>query len=77
MTDLNQQPISAAPEARQATQAVAPALENYTDGVLFGTLWQRPNLSKRDRSIVTLSALIAATTLQSWVSTWISHWITA
>ena len=59
MTDLNQQSITAAPEARQATQAVAPALGAYTDSVLFGTLWQRPDLSKRDRSIVTLSAIIA------------------
>jgi 4-carboxymuconolactone decarboxylase len=59
MTDLNQQLIAVAPEARRVTQAVTPALENYTDNVLFGTLWERPNLSKRDRSIVTLSALIA------------------
>jgi 4-carboxymuconolactone decarboxylase len=59
MTDLNQQSIDAAPDARQATQAVAPALGSYTDSVLFGTLWQRPELSKRDRSIVTLSAIIA------------------
>jgi 4-carboxymuconolactone decarboxylase len=62
MTDLNQQSIAAAsavPAARQATQAVAPALNAYTDNVLFGTLWQRPDLSKRDRSIVTLSAIIA------------------
>lgn len=59
MTDLNQQSIAAAPEAREATQAVAPALGAYTGSVLFGTLWQRPDLSKRDRSIVTLSAIIA------------------
>jgi 4-carboxymuconolactone decarboxylase len=59
MTDLTQQQIAVPPEARQAMKAVAPALENYTDSVLFGTLWERPNLSKRDRSIVTLSALIA------------------
>jgi 4-carboxymuconolactone decarboxylase len=59
MTDLNQQSIAAAPEARQATQAIAPALGRYTDSVLFGTLWERPDLSKRDRSIVTLSAIIA------------------
>jgi 4-carboxymuconolactone decarboxylase len=59
MTDPDQQSISAAPKARQATQAVSPALDTYTDSVLFGTLWQRPHLSKRDRSIVTLSAIIA------------------
>ncbi len=30
-----------------------------TDGVLFGDIWERPELSKRDRSLVTVSALIA------------------
>jgi 4-carboxymuconolactone decarboxylase len=39
--------------------AVSPALERYTRDRLFGGLWQRPDLSPRDRSIVTLAALIA------------------
>jgi len=39
--------------------AVSPALERYRRDVLMGDLWQRPDLSPRDRSIVTLSALIA------------------
>jgi 4-carboxymuconolactone decarboxylase len=39
--------------------AVSPALERYTRDTLFGGLWQRPELSPRDRSIVTLAALIA------------------
>ena len=38
---------------------VAPALEKYTQGALLGDVWQRPGLSARDRSIVTLAALIA------------------
>jgi 4-carboxymuconolactone decarboxylase len=38
---------------------VAPALENYTQQRLYGELWNRPGLSKRDRSIVTVTALIA------------------
>ena len=38
---------------------VAPALEKYTKGPLLGEVWQRPGLSPRDRSIVTLAALIA------------------
>jgi 4-carboxymuconolactone decarboxylase len=38
---------------------VAPALGAYTDGVLFGDLWKRPDLAPRDRSIVTIAALIA------------------
>jgi 4-carboxymuconolactone decarboxylase len=59
MTSSNQQSIAVPSDVRQATQAVSPALDAYTDSALFGTLWQRPGLSTRDRSIVTLSALIA------------------
>jgi 4-carboxymuconolactone decarboxylase len=43
----------------QDVKAVAPALEKYTQGTLLGDVWKRPSLSARDRSIVTLSALIA------------------
>ena len=38
---------------------VAPALERYTQGVLLGGLWKRPDLSPRDRSLVTVAVLIA------------------
>ena len=38
---------------------VSPALEKYTQGTLLGGIWKQPGLSPRDRSIVTLSALIA------------------
>ena len=38
---------------------VAPALEKYTQGRLLGDVWKRPGLAPRDRSIVTLAALIA------------------
>jgi 4-carboxymuconolactone decarboxylase len=38
---------------------VAPKLADLTDKVLFGDVWERPQLSKRDRSLVTVSALIA------------------
>lgn len=41
------------------TRSAAPALDKYTQGVLVGELWKRPGLSPRDRSIVTLAALIA------------------
>jgi len=40
-------------------QAIAPALAGYTDRVLFGDVWVRPELAPRDRSFVTLSVLIA------------------
>jgi 4-carboxymuconolactone decarboxylase len=38
---------------------VSPGLEKYTQAALFGELWKRPDLSPRDRSIVTLAAVIA------------------
>src|SRR4051794_31410690 len=44
---------------RADIQAVAPALDSYTDQRLLGDLWKRPGLDERDRSIVTLAALIA------------------
>ncbi len=37
----------------------APALADLTNRVLFGDLWQRPDLSARDRSLVTMTALVA------------------
>ncbi|MCK9918567.1 carboxymuconolactone decarboxylase family protein [Microbacteriaceae bacterium K1510] len=38
---------------------IAPALGEYTDNVLFGDVWKRPQLSPRDRSLVTVSSLVA------------------
>jgi 4-carboxymuconolactone decarboxylase len=40
-------------------RAVSPALEHYTKGPLLDGLWRRPELSPRDRSVVTVAALIA------------------
>src|SRR5437764_12498696 len=40
-------------------RAVAPALEGYAQKYVHGDLWKRPGLSPRDRSIVTVAALIA------------------
>jgi 4-carboxymuconolactone decarboxylase len=40
-------------------RAVSPALERYTQGALLSNLWTRENLSPRNRSLVTLAALIA------------------
>jgi 4-carboxymuconolactone decarboxylase len=37
----------------------APKLVQLTDDVLFGDVWERPGLSKRDRSLATVSALVA------------------
>lgn len=45
--------------AREAFGVVAPALADYTDDVLFGDVWERPALSKRDRSLITVACLVA------------------
>jgi 4-carboxymuconolactone decarboxylase len=45
--------------AQQLMGDIAPKLAELTDNVLFGDVWERPGLSKRDRSLVTVSALIA------------------
>lgn len=38
---------------------VAPELGELTRDLLFGKIWERPGLSKRDRSLITLAALTA------------------
>ena len=45
--------------AQQLMGDIAPKMAELTDNVLFGDIWERPGLSKRDRSLVTVSALIA------------------
>ncbi|MEW6371977.1 MAG: carboxymuconolactone decarboxylase family protein [Pseudomonadota bacterium] len=64
-----QAPRTAANPAAKETQAQTPAQRMYgdiapkfaelTDKVLYADVWERPGLSKRDRSLVTVSALIA------------------
>lgn len=36
-----------------------PALVDYTNDVIYGDLWERTGLSKRDRSLITVAALVA------------------
>ena len=38
---------------------VAPKLAEVTETVVFDDIWERPQLSKRDRSVITVAALIA------------------
>jgi len=44
---------------RQAMGSEAPKLAQLTDQVLYGDIWERPQLSKRERSIATVAALVA------------------
>lgn len=45
--------------AQQLYGEIAPKFAELTDKVLYADVWERPGLSKRDRSLVTVSALIA------------------
>ena len=45
--------------ARQLLGHTAPDLVRLTDDVLFGQVWADPGLSQRDRSLVTVAALVA------------------
>jgi len=47
------------PVIRDLIGDVAPKLAELTEDVLFGDVWERPGLSKRDRSLITVSALVA------------------
>jgi 4-carboxymuconolactone decarboxylase len=49
--------MSARNEARQ----VAPKLIDLLETVLYGDVWERPQLSKRDRGLITVAALVAMT----------------
>src|SRR5438094_2104775 len=59
-------PLDQAAEAQRASRVgeqfgkVAPGIVQYTTDVLFRDLWLRPDLAPRDRSLVTVSALIAS-----------------
>jgi 4-carboxymuconolactone decarboxylase len=45
--------------AREAVRATVPKMIQVTEDVIYGDIWERPGLSKRDRSLVVLAALIA------------------
>ena len=46
-------------EARDRLRPTVPKLVDLTEKVLFGDVWERPNLSKRDRSLIVCATLIA------------------
>jgi 4-carboxymuconolactone decarboxylase len=47
------------PKPAPHVQEVTPQLYKYTTQLLFGEVWKRPQLASRDRSLITLSALIS------------------
>ena len=52
--------VPASPSAtRDEVRPVVPKLIELSEKVLYGDVWERPGLSKRDRSLVTVAALVA------------------
>lgn len=45
--------------AGKSPEELAPALTGYSQKILFGEVWERPGLSKRDRSLITVATLVA------------------
>ena len=46
-------------ESRDRVRAVVPKMIDLTEKVLFGDVWERPDLSKRDRSLIVCAVLVA------------------
>jgi 4-carboxymuconolactone decarboxylase len=54
--------------AQRLVGDIAPKLAQLTDDVLFGDVWARPELARRDRSLVTIAALVTAGSTEQLVS---------
>jgi len=52
-------PAPAPTSARDEVRPVVPKLIDLSEKVLYGDVWERPGLSKRDRSLITVAALTA------------------
>src|SRR5579863_9535477 len=50
---------SASSPAREAIRGTVPKLAEISDTLIYGEVWERPGLSRRDRSLITVAALIA------------------
>src|SRR3954468_2140922 len=57
--DAQQPNVSGRRFSPEQVRSVAPALERDTQERLYGAVWNRPGLNRRDRSLVTIAALIA------------------
>src|SRR5260370_42189672 len=45
--------------AREAIRGTVPKLAEISDTLIYGEVWERPGLSRRDRSLITVAALLA------------------
>ena len=56
---MAQAPTTTPANPRDRLRSTAPKLIELTETVLFGDVWERPGLSKRDRSLITVATLVA------------------
>ena len=45
--------------AREAIRGTVPKLAEISDKIIYAEIWERPGLSRRDRSLIVVAALIA------------------
>jgi 4-carboxymuconolactone decarboxylase len=45
---------------REAVRGVVPRMIELSETVIYGDIWERPGLNKRDRSLMVIAALIAS-----------------
>ena len=45
--------------AREAIRGTVPKLAEISDTLIYGEVWERPGLSRRDRSLITVASLLA------------------
>ncbi len=53
--------------AQRAVGDFAPKLVELTDNVLFGDVWERTELTKRDRSLITVASLVISGSVEQLV----------
>ncbi|BFU43369.1 carboxymuconolactone decarboxylase family protein [Krasilnikovia sp. MM14-A1004] len=54
--------------AQRLVGDIAPKLAELTDEVLFGDVWDRPELARRDRSLITVASLVTNGSTEQLVS---------
>jgi 4-carboxymuconolactone decarboxylase len=56
---MTAKPTTPPSASREKVRATVPKLIELTENVVYGDVWERPGLSKRDRSLITCAALVA------------------
>jgi hypothetical protein len=71
--------MNKAPNSRDLIRGTAPKLIELTEEVIYGDVWEREELSKRDRSLITIASLIAMGRERQLVGHlgWVGPWTTA